>query len=175
MARSTPVFLQSARITALAACEGVTLQLHSGLHTCYLLLLPVKERVSSNTAFCKAAAPCSSTLPSHNPAPCFLPRAPKAHTGCACTSQHCILCAVPSPSLLTCTGEVEGTASPRLSQRGEEEKYIYFFKTQTKPGIYCVLPKQYFKRKVLSHKKPGLRMAEQHRLQKNNNFSQIAK
>lgn len=171
MARSTSMFLQSARITALAACEGVTLQLHSNLHTRYLLLLPV----SSNIAFSKAAASCSSTAAAITQHLAFCQGLPKHTQLVPAHHSTALLCAAPSPSPLTCTGEV-GEQHLLGFHRGEKKRKIcIFLKTQTKPGVYCVLPKQYFKRKGLSHKKPGLRMAEHHRLQKSNYFSQIAK
>lgn len=131
MARSTPAFLQSARITALAACEDIRPQLHSSLHTRYLLLPPGRERASPNIAFPKAAAAaaalCSSAAPAitqHTASCQVLPK----HTQVV-PAHHSIalLRAVPSPSLLTCTGGVKGAASPGLSQRekGEKEKKIY--------------------------------------------------
>lgn len=129
MARSTPAFLQSARITALAACEDIRPQLHSSLHTHYLLLLPGRERASPNIAFPKAAAAalCSSAAPAITQHTASCQALPKHTQVVPAHHSIALLCAVPSPSLLTCTGGVKGAASPGLSQRekGEKEKNIY--------------------------------------------------
>lgn len=132
MARSTPAFLQSARITALAAREGITPQLHPSLHTRYLLLPPGRERASPNIAFPKAAAAalCSSAAPAitqHTASCQVLPK----HTQVV-PAHHSIalLRTVPSPSLLTCTGGGEGSSISWAFTEGKRRKgkkiYRYF-------------------------------------------------